>query len=167
MLQNPLHFLDEDLPEQCRQLSAFAHRYGHPEFIDTVSSESATTEDLLAFWAAVAPLRDVIHKWLDSLPRDGNWPDGAAAYLYMLQALAYAEPESRAREDQRRHFWDSAIYPNLVKKALTAAESEFRSRNYAGVIALLEPYEVDLPKVAKAKLALARKKTAELSKDED
>jgi hypothetical protein len=87
-----------------------------------------------------------------------GWRDGIP---YMLQALDYAEPESWRQEDQRRRFWESTIYPNLMRKAIVAAESEFRARNYSGVVALLAPYEGDLPKVQTAKLAVARKKEAE------
>jgi hypothetical protein len=109
----------------------------------------------------VAPLRDEISKWLDGFPKDGNGPDCAAAYLYMLQALNYAEPESREPEERKLRLWDSTIYPNLVKKACTVAESEFRKMNYSGVIALLEPYSQDLPKMQMAKLEIARKKSVE------
>lgn len=143
MEQNPLSFDDEEVPEPFRHVSGFARRFGHPEYTETVRPESANAEELLRFWAAVAPLRDDIHRWLTGFPKGARLPDSAAAYLYMLQALDYAEPESRAQEEHRRRFWETTIYPNLVKKASIAAESEFRSGNYPGVVALLEPYEND------------------------
>jgi hypothetical protein len=161
MEQNPLKFSDEEVPAPFRHVSEFARRFGHPEYTETVQPECATARELLEFWAAVAPLRDEIDSWLAGFPSDGRMPDCAAAYLYMLQALDFAEPESREKEEHRRRFWDSTIYPNLVKKACIAADSEFRSGNYSGVVALLEPYEKDLPRVAGAKLVFSRKKKSE------
>ncbi len=160
MEPNPLRFSESDLPPEFKHLHGFAQRYGHPEYSGTVQPGATSRDDLLRFWAAVASYRERIAEWHASLGSVDSWPPAAAAFLYMLQALDYAEPESWAQEEHRRRFWESTIYPGAMSAACRIAKEELQKKNYAGVIALLSPYADSLTPLATSTLAYARKKMA-------
>ena len=158
MAEGSLEFDIDDIPQNFQHLAGYARRFGNPEYTNSVQADSTSADELLQFWASVAPFRNEIDAWLSRASEDSDFSDGEAAFLYMLQALDYAEPETKATDNSRRTFWESNIYPNLVKRACKMAESEFRNGNYAGFIALVAPYEEDLTKILAEKLAISRRR---------
>jgi hypothetical protein len=143
----------ERVPASFQTLIPWAERFGVPEYVDAVHGPEVTREELLRFWMAVHPHSEAIHNWILS---EVHSPE-SSAFSYMLQALDYGNPDEEGLEIQRRHFWETTLFPNHLKHASRLADEAFKRRDYLGVVAILTPIEKHLEDVHVAKLHYARK----------
>jgi len=160
---NRPHFrVDEaDVPAEIRTLIPAVERWAIP--CDVTRGDYFDHQpdgDISQFWYEVLPYESAVNSWLSSLPRDVSaWPEAAIHFMYMLKAHDEAwrptDEERRHREKRLAEFQRK----NAIKLAISTALKAFGVAEYGVVIELLAPFEGDLDKVTKAKLAFARKRS--------
>ncbi len=82
----------EEVPPHMRDLIPYVERWGIScDITRRDYFEKTPEEDIRAFARAVAPRRNEINGWLDTLPKDARrWPKAAIEFLGLLTAISDA-----------------------------------------------------------------------------
>lgn len=149
-----------EVPEVLRPLISYAERWAIP--CDVTRGDyfyAQPEEDIAAFWHGLLPHIGAINQWLDSQPKDvAVWSQAAVHFLYLLKAHSEAYQPTEEEKFALQEKAEARAEQQSRKRAIDKAMDAFQRKDYVAFVEELNPFEVGLETVMKAKLDFARKK---------